>query len=288
MAASVVLGQRVQLRADSYFAGKSPNPPAGAIGTVTLLDNDWVVVLWDGFTEEYNYRVTELDWYGAPPTNSGEWGWAQAFQDAKNQPVSTILSRINQFSPTYDQPFAIMYRMFVQSGQVLDRFTVVQLMPTLSSGNKDSVTWNEQGDSPSGSLSVSSVYTSNPTYSCWKMADSSTSTYWYPVANQFRNSWWEVSFSTPCSFQKAEIIFSGGGYRPTQIRVDVSNDGVGYQSVGIYDIPQNNSTTPSVDTLTFPSAGFFTHIKFTCLDIVNPLVIGYGVYNFKLYGVKNQ
>ncbi len=45
MAASVVLGQRVQLRADSYFVGKSPNPSAGAIGTVTLLDNDWVGVL---------------------------------------------------------------------------------------------------------------------------------------------------------------------------------------------------------------------------------------------------
>ena len=88
--------------------------------------------------------------------------------------------------------FAIMYRMFVQSGQVPDRFTVVQLMPTLSSGNKDSVTWNAQGDSPAGSLTVSSVYTNNPTYSCWKMTDSSTSTYWYPASNQFRNSWWEV------------------------------------------------------------------------------------------------
>jgi hypothetical protein len=120
------------------------------------------------------------------------------------------------------------------------------------------------------------------------MTDSSTSTYWYPAANQFRNSYWEVVLETPCFFQKADMIFSNGGYRPTQIRVDVSNDGVGYQSVGIYDIPQNNSTTPSVDTITFPSAGFFTHIKFTCLDIVNPLFIGYGVYNFKLYGVKNQ
>jgi hypothetical protein len=97
MAASVVLGQRVQLRTDSYFAGKSPNPPAGTIGTVTLLDNDWVSVLWDGYTKEYNYRVTELDWYGAPPTNSGEWGWARAFQDAKNQQEGLVIYQQNNY-----------------------------------------------------------------------------------------------------------------------------------------------------------------------------------------------
>lgn len=287
MAASVVLGQRIQLRADSYFAGKSPNPPAGAIGTVTLLDNDWVGVLWDGFTVEYNYRVTELDWYGAPPTNSGEWGWAQAFQDAKNQSVSTILSRINQFSPTYDQPFAIMYRMFVQSGQVPDRFTVVQLMPTLSSGNKDSVSWNAQGVSPAGTLSVSSVYTNNPAYSCWKITDSSLATYWYPAANKFRNSFWEISFDTPCLFSKAEMIFSNGDYRPTQIRVEVSNDGVVYSAIGTFNISPNTGTTQNVETLTFPSVGFYKRVKFVCIDIVNPLVVGYGVNDFKLYGVVN-
>ena len=287
MAASVVLGQRVQLRTDSYFAGKSPNPSAGTIGTVTLLDNDWVVVLWDGFTEEYNYRVTELDWYGAPPTNSGEWGWAQAFQDANNQPVSTILSRINPFSPTYDQPFAIMYRMFVQSGQVPDRFTVVQLMPILSSGNKDSVTWNAQGVSPAGTLSVSSVYTNSPTYSCWKITDSSLSTYWYPAANQFRNSFWEISFDTPCLFSKAEMIFSNGDYRPTQIRVEVSNDGVVYSAIGTFNISPTTGTTQKVETLTFPSVGFYKRVKFVCIDIVNPLVVGYSLYDFKLYGVVN-
>lgn len=288
MAASVVLGQRVQLRTDSYFAGKSPNPAAGAIGTVTLLDNDWVGVLWDGYTKEYNYRVTELDWYGAPPTNSGEWGWAQAFQDANSQPVSTIVSRINRFSPTYDQPFAIMYKMFVQSGQVPDRLTVVQLMPLINSGNKDSVTWNAQGDSPAGSLTVSSVYTNNPTYSCWKMIDSSATSYWIGLGNQFKGSWWEVSFDSPCLFQKAEIVFTNGGYRPTQIRVEVSQDGIAYDVVGTYDIPQNNGTTPVTDTLVFTSLGFCKVIRFVCVDIVNPAVIGYGVMDFKLYGVKNQ
>ena len=287
MAASVVLGQRVQLRADSYFAGKSPNPPAGAIGTVMLLDNDWVDVLWDGFTVEYNYRVTELDWYGAPPTNSGEWDWAQAFQDAKNQPVATILDRINQFSPNYDQPFAVMYRMFVQSGQIVDRMTVVQLMPLISAGDKDSVSWNAQGVSPAGTLSVSSVYTNSPTYSCWKITDSSLSTYWYPAANQFRNSFWEISFDTPCLFSKAEMIFSNGGYRPTQIRVEVSNDGVVYSAIGTFNISPNTGTTPSVETLTFSSGGFYKRVKFVCIDIVNPSGVGYGVYDFKLYGVVN-
>ena len=139
MASSVVLGQRVQLRADSYFAGKYPNPPVGAIGTVTLLDNDWVVVLWDGYTEEYNYRVTELDWYGAPPTNSGEWGWAQAFQDAKNQPVATILDRTNQLSPNYDQPFDVMYKVFINTKVVADRISVAALIPQVTSSNRDSV-----------------------------------------------------------------------------------------------------------------------------------------------------
>ena len=287
MAASVVLGQRVQLRVDSTFAGKSPNPPAGAIGTVTLLDNDWVGVLWDGFTIEYNYRVTELDWYGAPPTNSGEWGWAQAFQDAKNQPTSTVLSRINQFSPNYDQPFAVMYRMFVQTGQVADRMNVVQLMPLINAGNKDSVSWNAQGVSPAGTLSVSSVYTNNPTYSCWKMTDSSPTSYWYPAANQFRNSFWEISFDTPCLFSKAEMIFSNGGNRPTQIRVEVSNDGVVYSAIGTFNISPNTGTTPSVETLTFSSAGFYKRVKFVCIDIVNPTLVGYGLLDFKLYGVVN-
>lgn len=287
MAASVVLGQRVQLRVDSTFAGKSPNPAAGTIGTVMLLDNDWVGVLWDGFTIEYNYRVTELDWYGAPPTNSGEWGWAQAFQDAKNQPVATIMDRINQLSPNYDQPFAVMYGMFVQSGQVVDRLNVVQLMPLISAGNKDSVSWNAQGVSPAGTLSVSSVYTNSPTYSCWKITDSSLSTYWYPAANQFRNSFWEISFDTPCLFSKAEMIFSNGGYRPTQIRVEVSNDGVVYSAIGTFNISPNTGTTQNVETLTFPSVGFYKRVKFVCIDIVNPSVIGYGVYDFKLYGVVN-
>ena len=288
MAASVVLGQRVQLRTDSYFAGKSPNPSAGTIGTVTLLDNDWVSVLWDGYTKEYNYRVTELDWYGAPPTNSGEWGWAQAFQDANNQPTSTILSRINQSSPTYDQPFAVMYRMFVQSGQVTDRMKVVQLMPLINSGNKDSVTWNAQGNSPGGTLSVSSVSSSGTTYSCWKMIDSSATSYWTTLANQFKGSWWQVSFDSPCFFQKAEIVFTGGGYRPTQIRVEVSQDGITYDVAGTYDIPQNNGTTSVTDTLVFPSLGFYKVIRFVCVDIVNPSVIGFGVLDFKLYGVRDQ
>lgn len=287
MAASVVLGQRVQLRGDSPFADKPPNPSAGAIGTVILLDNDWVGVLWDGFTVEYNYRVTELDWYGAPPTNSGEWGWAQAFQDAKNQPVATILDRINPLSPNYDQPFDVMYNVFIQTKVIVDRLNVVQLMPTISSGNKDTVSWSTQGNSPAGSLSVSSVHTNSPTYSCWKMIDPSTTTYWTQSSNNFRGSWWEVYFESSCFFQRAEIIFTNGGYRPTQLAVSVSNDGVDYLYVGTFNILQNNTSTQSVDTLLFPSIGFYSRIRFTCVDIVNPLVIGYGVCDFKLYGVKS-
>ena len=84
------------------------------------------------------------------------------------------------------------------------------------------------------------------------------------------------------------MSFPNNGNRPTQIRVDVSNDGVTYQSIGTFNIPQNTGTTISVDTLTFPSVGFYTRIKFVCIDIVNPTLVGYGVYDFKLYGVKNN
>ena len=287
MAASVVLGQRVQLRADSTFAGKSPNPPAGAIGTVTLLDNDWVGVLWDGFTIEYNYRVTELDWYGAPPTNSGEWGWAKAFQDAKNQPVATIIDRINQLSPNYDQPFAVMYRMFVQTGQIADRITVVQLMPLISAGNKDSVSWNASGGIPAGTLSVSGVYTNNPAYSCWKMLDGSPTTYWYPTSQKGVGSWWKVYFETPCMYNKFEASFSGGDFRPTKLRVDVSNDDLSWETLTILDVPTNASTPNAMITFDLPPAGFYKYIRITCTQMVNPLVAGYAVLDYKLYGVVN-
>lgn len=287
MAASVVLGQRVQLRVDSVFAGKSPNPAAGAIGTVMLLDNDWVGVLWDGFTIEYNYRVTELDWYGAPPTNSGEWGWAQAFQDAKNQPVATILDRINQLSPNYDEPFAVMYSMFVQTGQIVDRITVVQLMPLISAGNKDSVSWNASGDIPAGTLSVSGVYTNNVAYSCWKMLDGSFTTYWYPTSQRGVGSWWKVHFETPCRYNKFEASFSGGDFRPTKLRVDISNDDLSWETLTILDVPTNASTPNAMITFDLPPAGFYKYIRITCTQMVNPLVAGYAVIDFKLYGVVN-
>ena len=287
MAASVVLGQRVQLRVDSTFAGKSPNPPAGTIGTVILLDNDWVVVRWDVFLTELNYRVTELDWYGAPPTDSGEWGWAQAFQDSKNQPTATIIDRINPLSANYDEPFAAMYYVFVGSGVIQDRLSSVSLLPTITNGNKDSVSWNASGDIPAGTLSVSGVYTNNVAYSCWKMLDGSSATYWYPTSQKGVGSWWKVHFETPCRYNKFEASFSGGDFRPTKLRVDISNDDLSWATLTILDVPTNASTPNATITFDLPPAGFYKYIRTTCTEMVNPSVAGYAVIEYKLYGVVN-
>ena len=287
MAASVVLGQRVQLRADSTFAGKSPNPPAGTIGTVILLDNDWVVVRWDVFLTELNYRVTELDWYGAPPTNTGEWGWAQAFQDSKNQSIATIIDRIDPFSANYDEPFAAMYYVFVGSGVIQDRLKSVSLLPTVTNGNRDSVSWNASGDVPAGTLSVSGVYTNNNAYSCWKMLDGSASTYWYPTSQKGVGSWWKTSFTNACKYTKFEAAFTGGDYRPTKLRVDVSNDDVNYTAITTVDVPTNASSPNDTISFDLPSVGFYKHVKITCISMVNPSVAGYGILEYKLYGVKS-
>lgn len=285
MAASVVLGQRVQLRTDSTFAGQSPNPPAGTIGTVILLDNDWVVVRWDVFLTELNYRVTELDWYGAPPTDSGEWGWAQAFQDSQNQPIATIVDRINPLSANYDEPFAVMYYMFVGSGVIQDRLNSVSLLPTVTNGNRDNVSWNASGTIPAGTLSVSGVYTNNNAYSCWKMLDGNQNTYWYPTSAQGVGSWWKVGFDIACRYQKFEASFSNGDFRPTKLRVDVSNDDVSWVTITTLDVPTNVNNPSAMITFELPSIGFYKYIKITCTQMVNPLVAGYAVFEYKLYGV---
>ena len=286
MAASVVLGQRVQLRVDSTFAGKSPNPAAGAIGTVVLLDNDWVGVLWDGFTVEYNYRVTELDWYGAPPTNTGEWGWAQAFQDAKNQPVATILDRINPLSPNYDQPFDVMYSVFVDTGVVADRVIVAPLLPVITAGNRDSVSWNATSSVPAGTLSVSSVYTNNNTYSCWKMLDNIGNTYWYPFGLQWRGSWWQVEFTTPCFVTRIEFATTQGGFRPKRVRVDVGSTVADLQSAGYFDIAASPGSGTTNEVINLPSVGYRKVIRVTVTDLWDTTVAGYPVFSYQVYGVK--
>jgi hypothetical protein len=286
MAASVVLGQRVQLRTDSYFAGKSPNPPAGTIGTVTLLDNDWVSVLWDGYTKEYNYRVTELDWYGAPPTNSGEWGWARAFQDAKNQPVATILDRTNPLSPNYDQPFDVMYKMFINTKVVADRISVAALLPQVTSGNRDSVSWNATSQFPAGTLSVSGVYNNNNAYSCWKMIDGSSTSYWYPTAAKWQGSWWQVAFDTQVYVTKLEFTTNQGDYRPKRIRVDVGSTVADLQSAGEFVIPPSPGTAATTEVIDLPAIGYRKVIRVTVLEMYGVGLAGYPIFYYQIYGVK--
>lgn len=286
MAASVVLGQRVQLRVDSAFAGKSPNPSAGAIGTVTLLDNDWVGVLWDGFTIEYNYRVTELDWYGAPPTNSGEWGWAQAFQDAKNQPVATILDRINPLSPNYDQPFDVMYKVFINTKVVADRISVSALIPQVTAGNKNSVSWNDSSQFPSGTFSVSSVYNDDATYSCWTMIDNNTGTYWFPATSQWQGSWWQVEFGSPCFVTKLDFTITQGDFRPKRIRVDVGSTVADLQSAGYFDISASPGSGLTNEVINLPSVGYRKIIRVTVTEMWGAGLAGYPVFSYQAYGVK--
>lgn len=163
----------------------------------------------------------------------------------------------------------------------------VLLLPTVTNGNRDSVSWNASGDVPAGTLSVSGVYNNNNTYSCWKMLDGNSTTYWYPTSQKGVGSWWKVDFETPCEYSKFEASFSGGTFRPTKLKVEVSNDDLSWSTLTILDVPTNESAPNATITFDLPPAGFYKYIRTTCTEMVNPNVAGYAVIEYKLYGVKS-
>lgn len=284
MVASVVSGQRVSLRADSPFAGNGQNPPAGTPGTVTELDGEWATVDWDIGGAETNHKPTELDSIGAPPTNSGEWGWAQAYYDAKNQDVATILDRLNELSANYDEPFSVMYLSIIATGKVPNRINEAQLLPVITSGNRDSVSWLASNKNPAGSLTVSSVSGNSNTFSCWKMIDG-TNGYWAPA--NWVGSWWEVSFSNATiKPTRAVFIFSPSDYRPKRIRIDIRKAGSDLlSSVGEFDIPPSTSTELVPVSIVFPPTPISSALRVSVVSVQNSAFSSYALINYELHGV---
>lgn len=284
MTGAVVVGQNVILRPDSVFAGKSPNPPSGVVGEVLSFDNEWVDILWSTFTESLNYRKEDINTVGNPPSLIG-WDWNQAYIDSKNQDIGIILNRINPSSLDYDEAFSAMYAILLRSGIVPDRANFVQLLPTLSSGGMLTSSWAASGDSPAGTLTVSSVYNNDITYSSWKMLDSNTTgSYWYPLSGTGAGSWWQVAFSNDCYFQKVVFTTYSGKSRPSSIRVDVGSDVASLHSIGVFSISPA-STGQTTETFILPSSGFNKVLRVTVMSLQDPLVAGYSVFDLKLYGV---
>lgn len=284
MTGSVIAGQSVSLRSDSVFAGKLPNPPSGTLGTVVTVDNDWANILWTNFSSTLNYRIDEVDAIGSPPSTGG-WNWNQAYLDSKNQDIGIILDRINPSSPNFDEPFSAMYAILLRSGIVPDRANFVQLLPVLTTGGMLTSSWVASGNSPAGTLTVSSIYNNDVAYSSWKMLDSSTTgSYWYPLSGTAAGSWWQVSFTNDCYFQKVVFTTYSGQFRPASIRVDVGADVASLHSVGTFNVaPAASGQT--VETFILPSSGFNKVLRVTILSLQDPLVAGYPLFDFKLYGV---
>jgi len=281
MVASVVSGQRVSLRADSPFAGRGGNPPAGTTGTVTELDGEWATVDWGIGGAETNHKPTELDSIGAPPTNSGEWGWAKAYYDAKNQDVPTILDRLNELSANYDEPFSVMYLLIIASGKAPNRVNVIQLLPTITNGNRDSVTWPANATQPGGTLSVSSTY--DATRQCWKMLDGNDTTNWYPASGQWLNSWWQVAFETSCYLTKIEMVLTQGLFRPKRVRIDVGNIAGSLSSAGEFSIPESAGTGVTTETINL-NVGIRKIIRVTVLELHGTGLVGYPLMAYRVFG----
>lgn len=165
-------------------------------------------------------------------------------------------------------------------------YNYVPLLPTIANGNKDSVSWNASGDIPTGTLSVSGVYNNDVTYSCWKMLDGNTGTFWYPAGSTSVGSWWKVHFETPCRYSKFEASFSDGDFRPTRLKVEVSDDDLSWSTLTILDVPTNASAPNDMITFDLPPDGFYKYIRTTCTEMKNPAVAGYALFEYKLWGVK--